>query len=188
MEIQLICVSVQGNMRQQAMLAFLVEGIPGKTNNLLSNFNVMRVPSMDLREVDDFIMSDFNFITIMFDKKKLDPTPPPFNYYKYMGSMTTPPCEEYVVVFVGAVPIQVSTTIISQLREGLNYPDENTTPENERISTDGSNRLIQEQGKREVMYFDREKSCTPYKEKFVGEDGHWEKLDKAVDRYFYVSG
>lgn len=88
--------------------------------------------------------------------------PPPFNYYKYMGSMTSPPCEEYVVHFVVADKIKASTTVISEIREGLEYPEDSDIPKDLRIIIDGSNRHVQPLNKREVMFYDREKGCTPY--------------------------
>ncbi len=35
---------------------------------------------------------------------------PAFSYYKYMGSMTTPPCEENIVWFVIASHVPIGTT------------------------------------------------------------------------------
>lgn len=162
MEMQLVCESVKGVMRQQAMISFLINGKPGSINNLFYSFNVMRVPSMEFKEQAEFVIDDINIANILYSKDEMDPVPPPFNYYKYMGSMTTPPCEEYVVHYVVAKTIEVSTTIISQMRDALEYPDDSDVPMKERIVIDGNNRDIQAKGQREVMFFDRERSCPPY--------------------------
>lgn len=57
-----------------------------------------------------------------------------------MGSMTSPPCEEYVVHFVVDKPIEISTTLITYLREALEYPEDSTVPKDNRIEIDGNNR------------------------------------------------
>lgn len=50
-------------------------------------------------------------------------------------------------------------------------------------------RDIQEIKNRKVFFYDREKSCVPYKDpKDKKEVGHWEKVVKDVDRYFFVKG
>lgn len=38
------------------------------------------------------------------------------------------------------------------------------------------------------MYYDRSKSCTPYNPSSSESQGHWEKTERKVDRYFYVDG
>lgn len=56
----------------------------------------------------------------MYDQNTLDNgTPPPFNYYKYMGSFTTPPCAENIVWFVASKPLKISTTFVDMLRESV---------------------------------------------------------------------
>lgn len=49
-------------------------------------------------------------------------------------------------------------------------------------------RDIQEIKNRKVFFYDREKSCVPYKDPKAKETGHWEKVVKDVDRYFFVKG
>ena len=127
-EIQVIYESVSGTMRQQAILSFLIKGSPGKINPLLSNFNVMRVPGMEFTQVNDFIIESFNIINILFTDDQIQSNIPPFSYYKYMGSMTSPPCEEYVVHFVVAKPIETSTTLLTMMRDALDYPEESPVP------------------------------------------------------------
>jgi len=138
----------------------------------------MSVPNMDKKQVNDFFLEDFHIMNLLYDNSQLDPTPPPFNYFKYMGSMTSPPCEEYVVHFVVHHPIHIGTTLVNQLREGLDYPDDNSTPQHLRKHIDGSNRKVQPLNKREVLYFDREKSCNPYTPKSSDGQGHWERSDR----------
>jgi len=59
---------------------------------------------------------------------------------------------------------------------------------------DGSNRFfynfraVQELRNRKVFYYDRERSCVPYKDPTPKDNGHWEKVVKDVERYFYVKG
>jgi len=42
---------------------------------------------------------------------------PPFSFYKYLGSFTTPPCEENVVWFVAAEPIPIGLSTYAEVAE-----------------------------------------------------------------------
>jgi len=42
---------------------------------------------------------------------------PPFSFYKYLGSFTTPPCEENVVWFIAADPIPISLSTYAEIVE-----------------------------------------------------------------------
>lgn len=77
--------------------------------------------------------------------------------------MTSPPCEEYVVHFVVEKTIETSTTLISMLRDGLEYPEDSAVLKEHQKIIDGTNRFTQPLNQRQVMYFDRSKSCTPYR-------------------------
>lgn len=72
------------------------------------------------------------------------------------------------------------------LREALLIPEH--TPADMDPNYDGSNRNVQPLNDRIVYYYDRQKDCEyPYKPD-SDEMGHWEKVEKKVDRYFYVTG
>lgn len=53
---------------------------------------------------------------------------------------------------------------------------------------DGSNRELMPLRNREVLFFDRLLSCTPYEEskKDIKLKGHYERVDKVATKYFYV--
>lgn len=47
-----------------------------------------------------------------------------FSYFKYMGSRTAPPCEEYTVYFVVRRVLPIGSTALALLKKGLEYPEE----------------------------------------------------------------
>jgi hypothetical protein len=49
-------------------------------------------------------------------------SPPPFDYYKYRGSFTFPPCEEDVIWFVASTTVPIGTTALSFLKDVPNPP------------------------------------------------------------------
>jgi len=49
-------------------------------------------------------------------------SPAPFNYYKYRGSYTSPPCEEDVIWFVASEPIPLGNTVVNFIRDSLIPP------------------------------------------------------------------
>ena len=57
-----------------------------------------------------------------------------------MGSITSPPCEENVVWFVASKPVGLGSTMLSMLRDALNFPGK--TPHDKLANYDGSNRYI----------------------------------------------
>jgi carbonic anhydrase len=62
----------------------------------------------------------------------------PFSYYKYMGSKTSPPCEENIIWFIYGETIKQGSTAISMIRDALNPPGK--TPHDKMPNYDGSNR------------------------------------------------
>lgn len=144
------------------------------------------MPNSKQTRVTEFFAQDLNVWKFLYGADKIA-NPPPFNYFKYMGSMTTPPCEENIVWFVHSKPVSVGSTALSMIKDTLFAPGK--TIYDKEPNYDGTNRDIQEIKNRKVFFYDREKSCVPYKDpKDKKEVGHWEKVVKDVDRYFFVKG
>ena len=61
-----------------------------------------------------------------------------FNYFKYKGSLTSPPCEENIVWFVHSNPLPLGTTSLRMLRDALFAPGK--TAMDKEPNFDGSNR------------------------------------------------
>jgi hypothetical protein len=110
---------------------------------------------------------------------------PPFSYYKYMGSLTSPPCEENVVYFVASEPLLLGNTAIGMLRDALNRPGKSNRDDG--LNWDGSNRAIQNLYNRKILYFDKKSSCQN-QEIQVQYKGHWEKIDSQQLTYYRISG
>lgn len=101
--------------------------------------------------------------------------------------MTTPPCEEYVVWFVYEKPLKIGSTALGMIRDALFNPGK--TAIDKEANYDGSYRNTQNIYDRKVYFYDKKHDCeNPYKDDADGFKGHWEKVDKKVDRYFYIGG
>lgn len=137
MEIQIIHESIEGNFKNQAVVALLFEEDPGKSNNAISEWNLINLPNAEVHEVNDFFQKDFNVWKFFYEGAKLL-TPPPFNHFKYMGSLTSPPCEENVVWFVKANPLAIGSTALQMIRDILYRPGK--TKYDKEPNYDGSNR------------------------------------------------
>lgn len=68
------------------------------------------------------LTTDINVLSILYNEEMDVKSNKPFNYYKYMGSNTQPPCAEHVVWFVAADVIPVGSTVLAMFRDSLNVP------------------------------------------------------------------
>jgi len=104
-----------------------------------------------------------------------------------MGSLTTPPCEEYVVWFIYDKPLVIGSTALDMIKDAMFPPGHSAIDKDDNY--DGSNRNIQKINERKVFFYDKKHDCeNPYDEKSDSDKGHWEKIEKKVDRYFYIGG
>lgn len=122
MEIQIHHVATEGVMKNQAVVAFLFEENPGVQNAAINEWNVINMPNQKDKIVSNFFQNDFNVWKFLYPASKVS-NPDPFDYYKYMGSITTPPCEENVVWFVHNKPIGLGETTLGMIKDGLKDPD-----------------------------------------------------------------
>jgi hypothetical protein len=108
--------------------------------------DIINLPNPTVKTSEDVFSGDVNVMKYMYgDDQYLDP--PPFNYYKYKGSFTSPPCEENVIWFVKSEPIPLGNTIIGFIRDSLNPPhlmkgDKELVSFSYPDNFDGSNREV----------------------------------------------
>ena len=129
--------SIEGNFRNQAIVSFLFKDEPGKSNAAISEWNLINLPNSKQQKVTEFFAQDLNVWKFLYGADKIA-NPPPFNYFKYMGSMTTPPCEENIVWFVHSKPLPVGSTALSMIKDTLFAPGK--TIYDKEPNYDGTNR------------------------------------------------
>lgn len=54
MEIQIIHESIEGNFKNQAVVSFLFESTPGKSNEAISEWNLINLPNPGVPQVEEF--------------------------------------------------------------------------------------------------------------------------------------
>lgn len=83
--------------------------------------DILNLPNPLFKEGNNLLARDFHVFKFMYnDDNYLSPAP--FDYYKYRGSFTFPPCEEDVIWFVAAEAIPIGTTALSFLKDVPNPP------------------------------------------------------------------
>jgi len=96
----------------------LFEQNAGRTNNAISEWNLINLPNPGIPFVDEFFQNDFSVWKFLYNDDYIA-APPPFNYYKYMGSLTAPPCEENIVWFVHSKPIPLGSTALNMIKDAI---------------------------------------------------------------------
>jgi len=102
--------------------------------------------------------------------------------------LTFPPCIEDTIIYVASKPLYIGTTALQLFIEALRIPDL-MAPNGNVIVSDWiaiSRREIQPLNGRPVFHYDHVKQCGPDREIKPVEEGHYEKIQKAMTKYFYV--
>ena len=92
-------------MKNSAILAFIVEDVPGANVLELNNWDLLNVPNPGVPFSETFFSKPLNVWKFMYPEENYNQNIP-FSYYKYMGSKTSPPCEENVIWFIHGEPIK----------------------------------------------------------------------------------
>ena len=93
LEVQIIHECMQGDFKEKAVVSFLSRKKAGAKVRFFEEFDILNLPNPLNPEAENVISSNFNIWKFIYDDEDLV-QPPPFNYYKYRGSFTFPPCEE----------------------------------------------------------------------------------------------
>lgn len=185
----------KGDIYKKLVLSILFVSSPGSLNKFFDKINVYDLPNpIDrYREIPDSI-----FIPYVFFKSEDDDMNimKPFSFYTYQGSMTTPPCEETVIHYVTSSPIPLSNTSITLMKEALRVPDMIDTKGNLKIDNNVYENYRNDQplNGRAVFHYDFNKYECPEltnklnKKNKETKSGHYEKITKNAEKYFYVPG
>lgn len=125
-------------MKNLAVLSFIYENTPGETVAEINNWNLLNLPTPGVGRPYSFVDKPLNVLKLMSRDHFVSNTP--FSYFKYMGSMTSPPCAENVVWFVVDTAIPQGSTALNMIRDALNPPGK--TPHDKEPNYDGSNREV----------------------------------------------
>lgn len=132
-----------------------------------------------------------------------------FNYFSYIGSFTSPPCEEEVVWYIAEKPIPIGYTTLEYFKDVLKITETN---ENciDTIELTDNIRHVKDLNKREVYFYNTEmplfskfnddydkskinieqetaKSNKNIKKENSDDIGHFEKANSIVTKYYYVN-
>jgi len=194
MEIQIVHYGQSiGDIAKQVVLSFLVEKSPGVYNQFIDDFNIFNLPNPT--ETKRNIEHELYVPKIFFEKKEDGtgeiPYWKPFSFYTYQGSLSFPPCTENTIVYVAQKPVKLGSTALALFQEALRIPDMINDATGDVIVSNwlvSSARKTQPLNGRPVFFYDHQKYCGPDREEQKPpEEGHYEKVQTTMTRYFYVN-
>ena len=92
LEVQVVHKCIQGDYKDKAVVSFLYKKKAGGKIRFFEELDILNLPGPSLPDGENLITGNFNIWKFLYDEEDLV-RPPPFNYYRYRGSFTTPPCE-----------------------------------------------------------------------------------------------
>ena len=197
----------KGDIAKQVILCFLFQSKAGVYNKFIDDLDFFNLPNANTKRKP---LLNSLFIPKIFYNADQQGTPllKPFSFYTYQGSLTQPPCTQRSIVYVAAKPIKLGTSAIQLFQEAIRVPDKITSTGDIITSElpNENNRNIQPLNGRAVFYYDHKKFCGDTKKiekrtgfKIFGPGaagkrrkrqikGHYEKVLKKMNEYFYVNG
>lgn len=178
MEIQAIYEPQDKMSKEKSIVSFLFEKEPGKVSDFINKLDLTRIPNV--------VNKDQSFLAKGEESTKLSDLweypddklhyAEDFSYFHYSGSMTYPSCHEVVNWFLVKDIFQIGTAYLTMLNNALvDLPplteDSNMNDSYMNLNADGTNRIVQPIGKRQVSYHE---GCSPPQKQ---EGGHYESLE-----------
>jgi len=102
-----------GEYRKRAVLSFLARQVPGGKNLFMDQINDLNLPNIDNPEFpfNENARDEKISLEDMFKSDTEDQYRGFFSYINYEGSLTGPPCDEFVSWYISYPPIEVGFTL-----------------------------------------------------------------------------
>jgi carbonic anhydrase len=205
MEIQLIYhPTSEGDYKKKAGMAFLALQGPGKNNKFLDALDFMSLPNVYQQKIDmqngTNGESELDVEELFKDVDDVYEYNGFFNYWRYVGSITAPPCDEHTRWFIIEKPVHVGYAALSMIKDVLQIPTlgasqsdgsvkyvaDLNTPKN----PDGNNRDAMPIRDRGILYYDTKASnCAPQPVRRPTHGaGHYEKVPRKTETFIWVNG
>lgn len=95
LEIQVIHRTIAGEFKNKAILSLLYKREPGAKLRFFQGVDMVNLPNPMIKNSFDAMVRDFNVYDLM-DEDMATPPMASFSFFKYKGSMTSPPCEGFL--------------------------------------------------------------------------------------------
>lgn len=150
MEIQAIFWPIsQQAFRDKLIVSWLVESTPGGTNQFMDKLDLLNLPSKSNTKIKISEKPVMLNLQGMFLSNEVEKFFDYFSYYYYMGSLTTPQCDEHVRWIVVSDPIPLGISIFQMFNDAHGKTCKGYK---------GNNRETQFNYGREPLFFDAEQS------------------------------